>query len=101
MQNKYIRTDKINDNWEIRYSQYVGDLTIYDKRIGTMDSSKLRTDIYGAIKVSYDSETGIPYVIELEDAADFIPDIDKKSKNSIINNIKEFINVREREAVSY
>lgn len=78
--------------WEIRYSKYIGDLSIFDKKIYSMQTKDLHSvQIKNGIFVTVDNSNNQPMMIEVRDADKKISGIDKMDKTSIINTVKECI----------
>ena len=82
----------IPQSWQIRYSKYIGDLTLFDDRIyqkkqEELVSEKISDDVY----FTFDKKTGRLMMVEIGDAKSIIPDIDNMDKSFIINKIKEYI----------
>lgn len=80
------------DTWEVRYSKYVGDLSVFNKDIYAMKAEELRSDqIEKDIFVTINSLDNRLMMVEVKDADRKIAGIDKMNKDSIINIVKECI----------
>lgn len=79
------------DTWEVRYSKYVGDLSVFDKKIYNIESDKLHTNqIKDGVFITVDASNHL-MMIEIRDADKVINGIDKMNKSSILNTVKECI----------
>ena len=85
-------TANIMEDWDIRYSDYVGDLTLFDKKIGQTNRSFLRTDIDDRTAVTYDTRTNEPIMVEIRNADEVISGIGKLDKREVIKKAKEYLN---------
>ncbi|MBQ3348588.1 hypothetical protein IJG90_03680 [Candidatus Saccharibacteria bacterium] len=82
----------IPDNWEIRYSKYVGDLTLFDRTIYSKNKNELATKRIGERTfITFDVKKSTPLMIEISEAKEIIADIDILEKSSIIKIVKEYL----------
>lgn len=81
----------ITPNWEIRYSEYVGDLYLFDKIIYNKDRQELFSEKKNNMTLTYDAKSNKLLMVEISSAKNIVPNIEKKDKIYIINKVKECI----------
>lgn len=95
--NKTLR--QIDSSWEIRYSEYVGTLTMFDPEAGLLNSDEIRKDYINENLVLISlKKTGKLMIVEVYDADRIVKDIDQLDKNEVIKIIKEYINANYKTA---
>lgn len=85
--------DDMSDSWEIRYSSFVGELILFDPSIYGRNRSSLQredvsTDMY-IVRGRFDKKI---MMVQISHANMKIPNIDKMTKSSIIEAVKEKFN---------
>ena len=82
----------IAPSWKIRYSKYVGDLTLFDEDIYDRKTSDLELKkVSDCAYVTLDKIKNVPVMVEIGNAEVIIPNIDNMEKDSIINKVKEYL----------
>lgn len=83
------QTQNIDKTWDIRYSQYVDDLTIFDTRINGMNKDDLHANIKDGITIAYERKTKRLVMVEVKNASKLIKDINNLTKEEVIYKLKE------------
>ena len=87
------------ENWNVRYSHHVGDLTVFSEKIGRLGLDKRKTKpLEDDVFISYNVDTNELLMVEIMDAEKRISDIENLSREALIERVKEIINLKEWES---
>lgn len=81
----------MNSDWDIRYSQYIGDLIIFDERISRIDRAALKSNSYKDAIITIDKNSNKPVMVEIKNADLLFGDLNGMSKQEIIHKVKEYV----------
>ncbi len=94
--------DEINYNWDIRFSKYVGVLTLFDPQIGSTERNLIVGEKVYDTKLAFNKITGSLLLAEIDNARQVLGiDIDKFSKIEIIDKVKEYLSEQTKQAAYY
>lgn len=86
----HVATQK-TDDWLVAYNPYTDILQIYQKLMLTTDKKTLKTMRPAPDIVIMGKDEGSTYLIEVKDAYTKLGNIDNKSKQDIIKEVREYV----------
>lgn len=94
--------NSIKTSWNIRYSRFVGTLTLYDEKIGIIPRDNLKAEIVGQALLAIDATTGELLMVEIKNALSALGfDPDDYDQKDIIIKVKDYLNAELKETIGY
>lgn len=78
-------------SWKISYNPYIDLFQIYDRAVFALPNDKLKSKSIGSIKLVYSKSSHAPLLAEVQNAYEYLGDIDNMSKQAIIQSIVGYI----------